>query len=94
MVPVPVAAITQANQVELSKLIELRQSQIRPLSHGVYMMNIWAVGDLCRTLVHTVIAPAFLFLEDPLAKLFPEGRVVEAVQISFGNQLQDPRCRP
>ena len=58
------------------------------------MMDIRAVCNPCRALAHTVPAPALLFFEDLLTEVLPVARLVKLLQVSLGDQTQDPAGWP
>lgn len=68
---VPVAAVTQADQINSSKFIVLRQREVWSLSNWIDVMDIQATPDLSRALPFAVIAPPPLMLSHIAPKLFP-----------------------
>lgn len=94
MVSLPMTAVAQTNQVELPELVELGQRKVRTFSHRVNVVDNGPMGKLRRGFMHTIPTATLLFFEYPITDLFPKCRCVETVQVSFGNQAEDPRRWP
>lgn len=84
--PIPVAAVTQADQIDFSKFIVLRQRKVRSLPNRVDVMDVQATPDLSRTLSLAIIAAAFLMFSHIPSKAFPFPGCVETMQITTGDQ--------
>lgn len=94
VVPLPVAACAQTDQVDTPSLVVLGQRQIRTLPKRIDMVDGNAPPKDRRAFVHAVPAPAFLRLADRLALGLPLAGDVKTVDVSRGDQGQNPTGWP
>ena len=99
VVPLPVTAVTQRQELDSSKLINIAQRQIRPLPQRMDMMDRVCQCRQGRSLALAVIAqdarPAITARpENGLSLGLPLARGVKGVDIICRNKRQHPARRP
>lgn len=94
VVPLPVAAVTETDQIDPSRLVVPAQCQIRTLPNRMYMVDGYAPSDPRRDLMLTVPAPVTLLLPDSRRQRPPFPGDVKRMEVSRRNQRQDPGRRP